>query len=419
MGDARETALSIIHEVLEGGAYSNIALDGAFAAAKLDRRDRGFAAALSYGVISQKLFLDFQIKSFSNIGLKKISPRILNILRMGMYQILFMDRVPASAAVNESVRLARRYGHGGAAGFVNAVLRNMLRLGAKPAPDWAIRYSCPDWIIDLWKKERGSAGCEALLKAQLEPPEIHLRVNTLRAGKEELMAALGAKSGAAPDSMVIAGGGAVSDLPGFRDGLFTVQDGAAQMAAIALGAKPGERVLDMCAAPGGKTTYIAQIMGDKGEITAWDIFPHKIRLIESAAKRLGIGSIKCEARDAKVIDESLFSRFDRVLCDVPCSGLGLIRRRPEIKWRREPGDIAELCKLQAEILSAGAKYLKPGGALVYCTCTISAAENEMTVQSFLDENHDFTRKEERTLLPHIDDTDGFYICALKKGGQSA
>ena len=417
MDAVREAALKTLYEVEKNGAYSNIALKNELAGKDFSNRDRHFITSLVYGVIDKKLTLDYVIERYSKIKLKKLSSYILLILRMGIYQILFMDKIPDNAAVNECVTLAKRYGHKASSGYVNGVLRSVIREGVEYPKDkkryLEIKYSYPDWLVKMWLDDFGYEFTEQLMVAFSKPAELTLRPNALKITAEELCEKLSQYGARVSDGAVICDGFDIAKSDLYKNGYFSVQDKAAQEVAKTLNPKPNDTVIDMCAAPGGKTTHMAELMDNRGEILAFDIYPHKTELIEKNAKRLGIDIIKARVFNAAERDETLIKSANCVLCDVPCSGLGIIGRKPEIKWNR-PEDLTGLYETQRRILDNGAAYVKTGGAIVYSTCTINRRENEETINAFLAENKDFEKEFEKTYYPHIDNTDGFYICRLKR-----
>lgn len=443
---AREAALKVLFEVNEKGAYSNIALNRQLEASGLKGVDRAFATELVYGVLKWKLALDHVIERFSSIKLKKISPWIINILRLGVYQLLYTAKVPESAACNESVKLAAKHGHKAASGFVNALLRNVARNrnGLEPAEGitdrvryLSVKYSHPEWMVRKFTGLFGDEFTEGLLKADNEVPEFTVRVNGLRTSAGELTRELEAEGvEAAPgkylgEALILRNPSAVARLETFKRGLFQVQDESSMLAARVLDPKPGESVLDACSAPGGKTTHIAQLMQNKGTILARDIFEHKIKLVEDAAARLGIGVIRTEVYDSSLPDGANAGKFDRVLLDAPCTGLGIMRRKPEIRWAREIEDEKDITALQLKLIKAVSPSLKPGGIMVYSTCTILPGENRELVLEFLKEDGDFSLDditpylpeklkgyvEEEGMLqlyPNRDGIDGFFIARLKR-----
>ena len=419
MQSARETAYSVLLGIFENKSYSNIALDTALRESGMSALDKAFTTNIVYGVLTNLSFLDFQIEALSKLPIKKISIQVKTILRLSLYQMIFMDKVPQSAAVNEGVKVSKKKAYK-SAGFVNALLRSFAREGQKLPPKddkikyLSILYSYPGWIVEMWLSYFGDKECEALLAAGNMAPPLTIRVNKTKISADKLSKMLCAEKGAVEGSLNIAKSGGIAGMESFKKGYFTVQDAAAQKASLILSPEKGESILDMCAAPGGKTTHIAELMGGVGKVTAWDKYPHKIKLIKSGAARLGLSNINAYVHDAKTPDKNLFNSFDKVLLDAPCSGLGIIRRKPDIKWLRQKEDIAEIVKEQTELLSSAANYVKPGGALLYSTCTVNREENEDMVSSFLKEHTEFEMKKEILLCPHKDGTDGFFICLMKR-----
>ncbi|MBE7044874.1 MAG: 16S rRNA (cytosine(967)-C(5))-methyltransferase RsmB [Ruminococcaceae bacterium] len=435
---ARVLAMQTLYQIEYEGAYANLAVKHCLAQNPgLSSVDRAFFTGLVYGVVRYRLTLDYLITRYSRIKLKKISKYILMILRLGIYQLLYLDKIPDSAAVNESVRMAKRYGHSASAGYVNGLLRAVLREREKlvfPEETIArlsVQYSYPEWLVERWISQFGKDFCEALLDAGNREPELCLRVNTLKTDRESLMKKIESAraSGLCADAILCDGFDlAHSDV--FREGLVTAQDIGAMLASCVLKPEPGEVVYDMCAAPGGKTTHIAQLMQNRGSIRAFDIHAHKIELIRQNASRLGIDMITAEEKDASLYDAALSQTADKILADVPCSGLGIIRRKPDIKWNKTQAD--DLSAIQMQILENAADYLKPGGELVYSTCTVEPAENELLIEAFLKKHPEFSavdfteilpeklQKETAasgylTLYPNVDETDGFFIAKLRKG----
>lgn len=418
MINSREIAMKVLYEIEYEGAYSNMALKKALRNGEISHRDKAFITHLVYGVTDKKITLDYIISKFSKIKLKKISKYILIILRMGVYQIKFMDKVPESAAVNECVKLARRYGHGASAGFVNGMLRNIVRSDIEYPKDkieyMSVKYSVPLWLCKKWINDFGFEFTNELLKSFEQSAKICVRPNTLKITEQELSDKLNDEGNKAEvkNNLVYIEGFDIGNDELYKKGYYTVQDEAAYTAGKVLAPKSGETVIDMCAAPGGKTTHLAEIMCNKGEIFAFDIHEHKIEIIQKNAERLGISIIKTEISDGSVFNKKYAEKADKILCDVPCSGLGIIRRKPEIKWNRNEDD--DFHSLQEQILLNASKYLKKGGELVYSTCTINKEENEEVTSGFLKENSNFEKLYEKTFYPHIDNTDGFYICKIKR-----
>ncbi len=413
----RETALKVLHDVDANGAYLNLSLEKALAEAKMDQRDSALCTGIVMGVVKNRLYIDHIIGCLSSVKLKKLSVWILNILRMGVYCLKFTDKIPPSATVNECVKLSRRYGHDRAAGYVNAVLRKAAESGdflenLRGDELLSVKYSMPLWLVEKWKREQPNH--EKLIAAMNEEPQTCCRLNCGELPPEFV------RNEITPYAAIYTGKGGVTHSEAYKQGLVTVQDPASQLAVLALDIKPGMRVLDLCAAPGGKSVFAAYL---GGEVTACDLYEHKITLINSAAERLGV-KLTALVNDACVYNPDFEGSFDRVLADVPCSGLGILRRKPDIKWAKTEGDSGDLAEIQQTILDNAAKYLVTDGRLVYSTCTISRAENEGISKWFLKKHPDFVPAplnvgpEPGTariqLRPDIHGTDGFFMAAFVK-----
>ncbi len=410
----REAALRALVACEKDGAYLNLVLRDILNKEGMDPRDNALATTIAFGVMKNALFLDNIIANLSKVKLKKLSVWIHNILRIGIFCNRFLDRIPVSATVNECVRLARRYGHRASAGFVNALLRASLDSGDFLPEDKdsisyiSIKYSLPVWLVEMWKKE--GYGEEFFAAMNLEPP-VTVRLNTLRC---DSLPENFEKIPHLPHGYNYLGGGSIENTPLFKEGKIAVQDGASQMALCALDVREGMSVLDLCSAPGGKTAYMAQLMKNTGEIISCDIHEHKLSLIENNLSRLGITNTTVVLNDATVLRDDFKDSFERVLADVPCSGLGVLRRKPDIKWTKTETINEELSKIQQKILENAACYVKKGGKLMYSTCTINRIENEDAVENFLKNNSGFTLLEMRQLLPHTDNTDGFFYAVLER-----
>lgn len=442
----RETALKILYDIDVQGAYSNIALKKFLKETDYKVVDRGFITELVYGIIKNKTRLDYIIGKFSSVKINKMSPWILNILRLGVYQILFLERIPDSAACNESVKLSKKYGHMASSKFVNAVLRNVGRQKdtiafpdkkQKPIEYLEVTYSHPRWMIEQWIKKYGFDFTEGLCKANNEVADLTVRANTLKTTPEELASHLTQediqveKGKYIAEALLLRHVGNIEGIDAFKSGLFQVQDESSMLVSKVLDPQPGETIIDVCCAPGGKTTHIAQLMKNTGCIYGWDIHPHKIELVRTAAQRLGIEILQLEARDATAANDALLNKADRVLVDAPCTGMGIIRRKPDIKWNKANEDLKSITEIQRKIIDTASKYVKPGGTLVYSTCTIQDEENINLVKAFLEEHSDFelvsiegtvpTGLQKDTvsqgylqLYPNVDGTDGFFISKLKR-----
>ena len=425
MKDARYTAVQALLRQSTANSYSNLVIDSLITQNKLDQRDSSFASALFFGTLERLITIDHILSAYSAKPLKKLSPAVREILRTGICQLKFMDGIDDYAAVSESVNLVKKMGNAKASGFVNGVLRSFLRDGKTIPPvtggrteQLAIEYSCPAWLIRIWMEHYGEAACLRMLESSLGKPPIYLRANPLKTDAEQLAASLKEQGiNCFPDSEIVGcvtvnGRVVVERLEAFQQGLFHVQDKASQICAISLDAKPGERVLDVCSAPGGKTFTIAQQMKNTGEVIARDLHAKRAALVRKGAQRLGLSIVKASAGDASVFDESM-GVFERVLCDVPCSGFGIIRRKPEIKYKT-PESIQNLPEIQYKILKISSQYLKEGGQLVYSTCTLLPAENEQVVAHFLKSNEEFFLVSQKTYTGETIDTDGFFVSVLQK-----
>ena len=415
----RFTVLKILCDVLENGKYSNLELISGLE--NLSDKDKALATNIIYGVLQNKMRIDMVIKTYSNIPLKKISPDVLNILRMGIYQALFMDKIPAYAITNESIKLVKKCRKTSASGFVNAVLRGVLRddKNVKYPEDrleyLSVYYSCPLWIIKMWDKMFPNK-LENILLSMNEKPAFSVRVNTLKISVDEFIKMRGGeRSKLQKDVVLLSSGTDVKNDDLFIKGYYYPQDEASAMVAEILAPKKGQRVMDLCAAPGGKTTHIAQIMKNEGEIFAFDIYEHKLEIIKNTAARLGVDIIHTRLGDATELKEEFIGTADCVLVDAPCSGLGILRRKPEIRYMKKEEDLSELAALQGRILSVAAKYVKKGGTLLYSTCTISDVENDAVTKEFIENHKDFELAiEPLQLLPCDGGSDGFYIAKFTK-----
>ncbi|MBE6602554.1 MAG: 16S rRNA (cytosine(967)-C(5))-methyltransferase RsmB [Ruminococcaceae bacterium] len=420
---ARSLALDVLNKCTLSEQYSNIALDTALRRCDLNAADRALVTALVYGVLERGITLDYQIDSLYTRKDRELQPDTRNLLRLGLFQLAYLDRIPDHAAVNETVALAPRR----TKGLVNAVLRSFLRrnkellypdASREPIEYLSIRYSFLPAICRRFLKDYGFARTESLLSAFCVQPPLTLRVNTLRITKEELLRQLTAagytpKNTAESSVGLTLSGASVTTLPGFEEGWFFVQDEASQLCVAALDARAGMRVLDACACPGSKSFGAAIDMNNHGKLIACDLHANKLSLIQSGAGRLGISIIETEARDARLAKEEWNGTFDRVLCDVPCSGFGVFAKKPELRYK-DPEKSAALPKIQLDILNNAAAFVKQGGRLVYSTCTLLPAENGANVRTFLETHRDFTLLCERTLYPDTDATDGFYFAVLQK-----
>lgn len=422
MANARKIALKALLDVRQGGAYSNLTLNKYFLENDLSSCDKALTTAIFYGVLDRTITLDFVLSKHVKTPLKKVNVLALENLRIALYQIMYMDKIPDSAAVNEAVKLIKNSKQKHLSGFVNGVLRNILREGAivpteNDSKSLSVRFSCPEWIVKGFIADYGQENAMQLLEYSLQTPPVTLRVNTLKTTVDELLCVLSdegiiAKKSKLENALDIIGGIDVKKSRAYQNGLFHVQDIASQTVVSVLSPKANERVLDLCAAPGGKTFTIAQYMNNTGEIVACDLYKNRVELIKNGAKRLCISNINTMQNDATVINDDL-GCFDAILCDVLCSGLGVIRRKPEIKYK-DISEYEEITSIQSKILNTAATYLKQNGRILYSTCTLRRCENDDIIQRFLDKHPQYELKYQHTFLPHTDGTDGFYCALLQK-----
>ncbi|SMB93408.1 NusB antitermination factor [Desulfonispora thiosulfatigenes DSM 11270] len=444
--NARDLALNVIFEVNEKLAYANIELDKALKNAKLaDQRDKGLVTDLVYGTIKYKGRLDYIINQFAKPKVNKMAPMIRNIIRMGLYQIIFLDKVPISAAINESVNLGKRYGHKGTVGFINGVLRNIARnlenikypnKNSQPIEYLASFYSFPNWMIKGWVKDFGIDNTETLCEYFNNPSPLWIRTNSLKTNREELQERLQnenietVKSEKVPEGLRLINNTGMTKLNTFKEGLFTVQDESSMIVSHVLNPKNKDFIIDTCSAPGGKTGHMAQLMGNEGKILALDIHEHRLELIKENCTRLGITNVDTKLVDAREISAHIHELVDGILVDAPCSGLGVLGRRPDARWKKEEKDIKELSNLQFEILQSASKLVKSKGTLIYSTCTIDSRENKEVVQRFLEYSPDFYLDDSLNeylpynteegkegyiqFLPFAHKMDGFFIARLKR-----
>jgi 16S rRNA (cytosine967-C5)-methyltransferase len=445
----RQLATEILQKVDTGKAYADILLDQSLKSTGLFDRDRGLLTELVYGTLRWRGHIDGRLGSNLHRSLADTDAFLRNLLRVTLYQLLFLDKIPEYAAVNEAVELAKFHGGDRAAGFINGVLRNFLRqksknTGPQPGQDTtaalAVEYSHPVWLVERWLSEFGLEETTALMKANNERSRLVLRVNLRRSTRAALLDLLGKNGIAAgptqwsPQGLELQQRAAVNQLPGFQQGLFQIQGEASQLVTYLVSPKAGERILDACAAPGGKATHLAELMEDTGWLVALDRSNRGLEKIRENVARLGLGSI-CVAKSdvSRKLAAALRGPYNRILLDAPCSGLGTLRSHPEIKWHRAANDIERLSGMQLQILNQVASYLEPGGVLVYSTCTLTLAENEQVVQSFLEQDKQFelddaaaylpeqarslVRGRYFTTLPHRHNTDGFFAARMRKVAQ--
>ena len=427
---ARNIALKSLYEINTKQAYSNIVLDKFINEnrEKLSNLDINFISELVYGVVTWKLTLEYIIQKYSKTKIKKMSDWVKNILYLGSYQIIFLDKVPKSAAVNESVNLCKKYNFK-SVGLVNAILRKIEKSDYKEISNItnsitriSLKYSMPEWIVKKFCDEYGEEETANICQNLNLRPNISVRINKLK-GKVEL-----GEKGILEDFRTITGTKNITKTKEYIEGNITIQDEAAGLSSFILAPKEGEIVLDACSAPGGKTTYLAELMHNKGKIVAWDIYEERLKQVDQNAKRLGIDIIQTEVHDATKLKEEYVEKFDKILLDVPCLGLGVIRRKPDIKWNRQEGDIKEISDIQFNILKICSKYLKNNGVLVYSTCSMLKEENDEIIEKFIKEENfetvnideqipnEFSKITTNNMVQFLPSQkhDGFFITMLKK-----
>ena len=446
--DPRRTAL----EILLGCQKKHSTLDQSLghaekALSSLSQKDRNLTHALAFGVLRNRARLDHTIQNFSKIPFEKMDAKVIHILRLGLYQLFFMDRIPDFAAINTSVELAKKKTGKRSSGFVHAILRSALRKGMPALPPMdkhpvehlSLAHSLPSWWVARWLKTQGPEKTQELCTRINEIPPVTLRVNTLKTNVTDLVEKLGAAGHTAtparhaPHGLHLKNPGAIDQLPGFKEGLFQIQDEAAQLTGLLLDPQPGENILDACAGLGGKTCHLAQLMDNKGQITAMDLTAKKLTNLEEETQRLGISMVSTRAYDLKGATIKNFPDFfDRVLLDAPCSGLGVMRRNPDTKWKRLLGDVQRLAGQQKRLLNAAANLVRPGGLLVFAVCSCEMEENMEVIQAFLKKRKDFILDTEFTLAapqvkeaipmpghflrtyPDAAHMDGFFAARLKR-----
>ncbi len=431
MKSARQTAFEILNKIQRDESYSNLALDAALDKAEIDAKEKRFVSALVYGVTERRITLDYNLSLYLSQPLKKLKPQVLTALRLGAYQILFMDKIPDSAAVNESVKLVKKNGAAFASGLVNAVLHKIVKSGLKTDDSMSVKYSAPEWLCKMWSESYGKENAEKILEASFGAVDNILRVNTTKTNADELCEILSSegfqceKNCTVDNSLTVKNGGAVHKTKAYADGLFHVQDTASQLCCKALDVHDGETVIDVCAAPGGKTFTLSEMMNNTGKVVSCDIYPQRLKLINDGAQRLCLTNIDTVQNDGSRFNSSL-PEADKILCDVPCSGLGVIRKKPEIRFKKSE-EVDKLKDLQYSILCVSSRYLKIGGKLVYSTCSLNPEENENIINKFLAEHDGFKSvrvlpelkryaedTDYLTLMPHIHGCDGFFISCVER-----
>lgn len=435
---AREIAYKVLLDIEKNKNYSNMAINKHFKDVKMSNQDRGLATEIIYGVIENKYYIDYMIDKLSKVKTNKMEIYVKTLLRMGIYQIMFLNSISDYAAVNETVNLAKKK-NSKVSGFINGILRNVIRqkeeigkVKTKDDVDYlAIKYSYDKWMIRNWMIHFGKEFTEELLEANNERPNIYLRTNTLKITRDELIKKLEKQNIKAEKVNVVEEAIKVEHLKDiennslYKEGLFTVQDVSSMLVGKVMNPKENSLVLDVCSAPGGKTTHMATLMNNTGQVVSRDIYDHKLKLIKAASKRLGLTNVDVEEFDGMKLDRESIGKFDYVLADVPCSGLGIIRRKPEIKYK-EKEEFRQLPPIQKKILENASKYVKVGGTLIYSTCTIQDSENIDVVNEFLQKNKNFElvpikevnvdlenqEKGYMKIYPNVHDMDGFFISKL-------
>ena len=436
--NAREIAYKVLLDIEKNNNYSNMAINKYFKDVKLSNQDRGLATEIIYGVIENKYYIDYMIDKLSKVKTNKMEIYVNTLLRMGVYQIMFLNSISDYAAVNETVNLAKKK-NSKVSGFINGILRNVIRqkeeIGKVKTKDdieyLAIKYSYDKWMIKNWIAHFGKEFTEELVEANNERPNIYLRTNTLKITRGELIEKLAEQNIKAEKVNVVEEAIKVEHLKDiennklYKEGLFTVQDISSMLVGKVMNPKENSLILDVCSAPGGKTTHMATLMNNTGQVVSRDIYDHKLKLIKASANRLGLTNIDAQEFDGMKLDRESIAKFDYVLADVPCSGLGIIRRKPEIKYK-EKEEFRELPPIQKKILENAAKYVKVGGTLIYSTCTIQDNENINVVNEFLQKHKNFElapikevnvdldnqEKGYMKIYPNVHDMDGFFISKL-------
>jgi 16S rRNA (cytosine967-C5)-methyltransferase len=425
--NARDVARRAIRRALDEGAYATLALGAELERAGLDRRDAGFATELAYSTLRHLRRIDRALEAYTKRPLARTSPEILAIMRVGACELLAIDSVPDRAAVNEAASAARRIGGPRVAGFVNAVLRKLARDGEPPLPDdprsaIAIEHSLPDWLVDLLAAQLEPGELEAAARSLSAAPAVGLRANLMRIDRDALIDRLraeapGAEIAAHPLAATAISArrlGAPDRLPSFAEGLFSVQDPSAQRVVELARPEEAGSILDACAGVGGKACHLAERTGDRVAIDAADISARKLDRLREAAARLGLETIRPVVADLLDPDAPLADTYDLVVVDAPCTGLGVLRRHPEAKWRLDPGAVARMAELQARLLDAAAARVAPGGALVYAVCSVAAAEGPAQIAALAGRRADLTATASEIVWPHRDDADGFFMARLER-----
>lgn len=430
----REKVAQILTDIEKDDTYLQLALKKELDT--LEAKDKGFANELIYGTIKWRLRLDYVLDQFSKTPVKKMKPFVRQLMRMSVYQILFLDKVPASAAINEAVKIMHKRKMSNLSGFVNGVLRNIDRNKSEITyPNLSVYYSIPEWIITRWMKYYGEMETKAICESLSQRARVCIRINTLKTTKDKVKALLSEEGitvleeGFLPESLYIHAPSGIHHSPSFKGGLWTVQDESAMLVGHVLGPEKGDEILDVCSAPGGKTVHLAELMQNEGHIIGADIHEHKIELIEKNAKRLGASIVEGKLQDGMLINEDWKEKFDKILLDAPCSGLGIIKRKPDIRYAKDETAIRDINNIQRKLLKNAINYLKKDGILVYSTCTLTQEENQNMVEYALSLGlqldaipYDMPAclkpyiKDNAyiEILPHVTDTDGFFMARFRK-----
>lgn len=429
--NTRELALMSLIEINEKGQYSHLVLRQVLDKYQyLSKQDRAFITRLVEGTLEYQIKLDYIIDSFSKTKVRKMKPFIRNLLRMSLYQIEYMDSVPDSAVCNEAVKLAKRHKFGQLSGFVNGVLRNISRQadtvkfpGREQMEDYlSIEYSMPRWLVERFIRQYGQTETEEILKGFQKPNTISIRTNTSKISPGELKNRLEAEGVSVSPviadgknieyAFVISGFDYINALESFHEGLFYIQDVSSMMVAEAAGPKEGDYVIDVCAAPGGKSTHIAEMLKGSGHVEARDLTEYKVSMIEDNVARCRLDNIEAKVWDARILDQASVDKADVLVCDLPCSGIGVLGRKKDIRYKINEEQLEELVELQRQILDTVQVYVKPQGRLIYSTCTINREENQDNVKWFLEKYPQFQLIEEQQMLPGQVGNDGFFIAKL-------
>ncbi|WP_080846495.1 16S rRNA (cytosine(967)-C(5))-methyltransferase RsmB [Cytobacillus gottheilii] len=441
--NVRETALELLTAIEKNQSYSNLLLNNAINKNELNAKDAALLTEITYGTLQRQMTLDYFLHPFIKNS-KKLEGWVIQLLRLTVYQLVYLDKIPDHAALNEAVELAKKRGHKGIAGLVNGVLRNFQRSGVPsldaikdPIERISIETSHPIWLVKRWAEQLGLEKTREMCLLNLTAPLQTARVNTVKATREEVLKMLLDEGFEVEESPVLPVAikckrGNLARSNAFKEGYLTIQDESSMLAAYALGASQNETILDACAAPGGKSTHIAERMENSGTLVSLDLHEHKVKLISDNASRLGLANIRPKALDSRTVQDHFEAEsFDRILLDAPCSGLGVMRRKPDMKYTKKEEDLTNLHNIQLNLLTAAAPLLKKGGILVYSTCTIDKEENEKTLEAFLQKHQDFEADAalksrmpeaikplvtdfELQILPQDIGSDGFYIACLRK-----